>query len=255
MSTMHGRTIATRRRKLSTDSAGCTVWETVTESRRFGVEQTALVLCDVWDKHWCRAASERLDVMLPRLNHVAAALRDAGLLIVHAPSDTVSFYDGTPARQRVLDVPRVEPPQLPHEDPPLPISDHDGGCDSAPDTMANVWSRQHPAIEIDQARDVISDDGNALYSLYRQHGITCVLIMGVHANMCMLERPFAIKAMARWGLDVLLIRDLTDAAYNPAMPPYVSHGDGTRLVVEFIEKFWCPSVLSDDLLAAVGWSS
>jgi hypothetical protein len=28
----------------------------------------------------------------------------------------------------------------------------------------------------------------------------------------------------------------------------VSHDEGTRLVVEFIESFWCPSLVSDDLL-------
>jgi hypothetical protein len=27
--------------------------------------------------------------------------------------------------------------------------------------------------------------------------------------------------------------------YNPEMPPYVSHEEGTRLVIEYIEKFWC----------------
>ncbi len=55
--------------------------------------------------------------------------------------------------------------------------------------------------------------------------------------MCVLHRTFAIKQMVRWGVEVALIRDLTDAMYNPAMAPYVSHDEGTRLVVEFIEKF------------------
>lgn len=72
--------------------------------------------------------------------------------------------------------------------------------------------------------------------------------MGVHTNMCVLNRPFAIKQMARWGVDVMLVRDLTDTMYNPARPPYVSHEEGTRLVVEFIEKFWCPTIASADLL-------
>jgi hypothetical protein len=72
--------------------------------------------------------------------------------------------------------------------------------------------------------------------------------MGVHTNMCVLNRTFAIKQMVKWGKDVYLVRDLTDAMYNPARPPYVSHEDGTRLVVEYIEKFWCPTVASDDLL-------
>jgi hypothetical protein len=50
-------------------------------------------------------------------------------------------------------------------------------------------------------------------------------------------------------MPIALIRDLTDALYNPASPPYVSHEEGTRLIVEYIEKFWCPTLASDDLLA------
>jgi hypothetical protein len=74
-----------------------------------------------------------------------------------------------------------------------------------------------------------------------------MLILGVHTNMCVLHRSFGIKQMVRWGVEPVLIRDLTDTMYNPAMPPYVSHDEGTRLTIEYIEKFWCPTVLSDDL--------
>jgi hypothetical protein len=35
--------------------------------------------------------------------------------------------------------------------------------------------------------------------------------------------------------------------YSSARPPYVSHEEGTRLVVEYAEKFWCPSLDSGDL--------
>jgi hypothetical protein len=72
--------------------------------------------------------------------------------------------------------------------------------------------------------------------------------MGVHTNMCVLNRPFAIKQLVRWGVPVALVRDLTDAMYNPARAPYVSHAAGTELVIGYIERFWCPSVTSQDLL-------
>jgi hypothetical protein len=36
--------------------------------------------------------------------------------------------------------------------------------------------------------------------------------------------------------------------YNPKKAPFVSHDEGTELVVKHIEKYWCPSVLSKDLL-------
>jgi hypothetical protein len=57
--------------------------------------------------------------------------------------------------------------------------------------------------------------------------------------------------MTRWGVKCILVRDLTDAMYNPAQAPHVSHADGTELVIEYIEKYWCPSTVSKDLMAAL----
>jgi hypothetical protein len=50
----------------------------------------------------------------------------------------------------------------------------------------------------------------------------------------------------RRGQKVALVRDLTDAMYNPARPPYVSHADGTRLVIEYIETVWIKSLTDRD---------
>ena len=44
-----------------------------------------------------------------------------------------------------------------------------------------------------------------------------------------------------------LVRDLTDVMYNPAMPPKVTQAAATDMVVAFIERNWCPSVLSTNL--------
>ena len=237
---------------------GYNVWEVERTPCAWEAGKTALVLCDVWDHHTCRGAEERLEKLLPRMNELVRTLRQQGVQIVHAPSDTMPFYEGHPARARVLDVPAVEPPaNLEHDDPALPVDSTDP-CDTCPDEvhpkhekgMPYPWTREHPAIEIDQARDVVSANGRELYSYYRHRGIEHVLEMGVHTNMCILNRTFSIKQMVRWGVEIALIRDMTDAMYNPAKPPYVSHEDGTRLVIEYIEKFWCPSVTSDQVLAA-----
>jgi len=238
-----------RSQKLVQNAAGYNVWQSRTEERKLVPAETALVLCDVWDKHWCRGANERLAPMLPRMNALVKALREQGVLIVHAPSDTMKFYEGTPARKRVLDAPKAQPPaDLPHDDPPLPVDASDQGMDTGETSWSIAWKQQHPAIEIDQARDAISDSGAELYNLYRQRGIKNVMVMGVHTNMCVLHRTFAIKQLVRWGFSVALVRDLTDTMYNPAKSPYVSHEEGTRLVLEFIEKFWCPTVTSEELL-------
>jgi hypothetical protein len=160
----------------------------------------------------------------------------------------MDFYAGMPARQRILDAPRVEPPpDLDLPTPALPIDDADGGSDTGESNAHRAWRRQHPGLDIDQERDAISDNGRQIYSFLQQRDIGQVLIMGVHTNMCVLNRSFAIKQMVKWGVEIALVRDLTDTMYNPAMSPYVSHDEGTQLVIGYIERFWCPSLTSADI--------
>ena len=143
---------------------------------------------------------------------------------------------------------KITPPPLRDlPDPPLPIDDKVSCCESH-DTNYMAWTRQHPGLTIGP-QDIISDKGDEIYSFMRLQGIRNLLIMGVHTNMCILNRSFAIKRMTRMGVRCVLVRDLTDAAYDPAQRPFVSHEQGTELVVQHIEKYWCPSMLSKDLVA------
>lgn len=241
--------LSLRRQELTPDENGYAAWRAATQPQAWPAQETALLLCDVWDRHWSRGATERLEAMIPRMNAVVEACRTRGVSIIHAPSGTMEFYADSPARRRLLNTPRVEPPQdrdIPER--PLPIDASDHGSDTGEAETHKAWTRQHPGIGIDEQQDVISDAGVDVYSFMQHRGVRNLLIMGVHTNMCVLGRSFAIKQMVRWGMNVALVRDLTDAMYNPAMPPYVSHNRGTQLVIAYIEKFWCPTVASDNLL-------
>ena len=239
-----------RRANLTVDDRGYRGWTVVEDEAEVPASATAVIICDMWDHHWCRGAEERGVQLHPRMNQTINEARSKGATIIHAPSGTMDFYGGEPARVRVLESPSVTPPpDLEHPDPPLPVDSSDEGCDIDDDAFAErKWTRQHPGIPIDPDLDFISDSGPEIYGLMQHRGISHIVIMGVHTNMCILNRSFAIKQMVRWGIDIMLCRDLTDAMYNPARPPYVSHEEGTRLVVEYIEKFWCPTILSDDLI-------
>jgi nicotinamidase-related amidase len=237
-----------RRWALGQDAGGHAIWREVIEPRRIAARSTAILICDMWDAHWSRGAMERVAAMAPTMNDVVAAARDNGVHVIHAPSDTLDFYAGTPARERALSARQVDPPQeIERKSPPLPIDDRDEGSDTGETEPYHAWTRQHPAIEIDHEVDAISADGHEVYNLLQLWRIDQMLIMGVHTNMCILNRSFGIKQMVRWGVDIALVRDLTDAMYNPARSPYVSHEAGTELVIGYIERFWCPSITSDDL--------
>ena len=74
-----------------------------------------------------------------------------------------------------------------------------------------------------------------------------MILVGVASNICVVGRPFGLRNLVRYGKNAVLVRDLTDSMYNPARPPHVDHFTGTGLVVEHIEKYICPSVVSTDL--------
>lgn len=210
---------------------------------------TAIIITDMWDQHWCHGATERVRAIAVRMEPLIEQARRAGILIVHAPSDTMSFYKNAPGRLLAENAPIADPPpERKIEDGPLPIDDSDGGCDTPGDHEHRVWTRETPLLHIAPG-DVISDSGTEIYNVLRAHHINTILYMGVHANMCILNRTFGIRQMTRWGMRCILVRDLTDAMYNPASRPHVSHAQGTELVIEFIERYWAPTTTSTDLLS------
>jgi len=218
-------------------------------------KQTAIIICDMWNQHWCKGATERVAELAPHINEVVSIARDKGVLIIHAPSGTVGAYADHPARKRAQDAPKAA--NLPegidkwcnwiHEGEKAvgyPIDHSDGGCDCQPKCpQGNPWRSQIDTIQI-RDEDAISDSGVEIWSLMEQRGVKNIILMGVHTNMCVLGRPFGLRNLARFGKDVVLMRDLTDTMYNSRMHPVVSHFTGTDLIVEHVEKLVCPTVTS-----------
>jgi len=226
-------------------------------------KHTALIICDMWDNHWCQGAAKRVEELAVPMNKVIVEARRRGVFIIHAPSTTVDFYKDTPQR-KIAQAAKFTQTKLPlsiverwgtawcYPDPKresaLPIDDTDMGCDCA--TKCEIvppWTRQIKTIDITD-QDAITDNGQETFNLLAERGIDNVIIMGVHLNMCVLGRPFAIRQLVAQGKNVLLIRDMTDTMYNSKMKPFVNHFAGTDLVVSHVEKNWCPTILSTDFV-------
>lgn len=63
---------------------GSGVWDEVRLTTQLPVPQTAVLICDMWDKHWCTGASRRVEELAHRMAPVADAARAAGIQIIHA---------------------------------------------------------------------------------------------------------------------------------------------------------------------------
>ena len=70
-------------------------------------KQTAVIVCDMWDLHHCKNAVTRVGEMAPRMNDVLIKARDAGALIIHAPSSCMDFYKGHPGRLKAASAPKA----------------------------------------------------------------------------------------------------------------------------------------------------
>ena len=189
-----GRTLKLNLRTRVELFKGSGEWREVAVTREFPAAATAMLVCDMWDKHWCSGATIRVAAMAPKMAALHAEARKHGMLIVHSPSDVMDFYKDSPQRllmEKFGGQPLEKGTAL--EDPPLPIDDLKGGCDTG-DSFYKAWSRQHPAIPI-AGVDLISDKGAEIYPMLKSRGITNLLVMGVHTNMCVLNRSFAIKVL------------------------------------------------------------
>ncbi|HXJ59750.1 MAG TPA: PVC-type heme-binding CxxCH protein, partial [Verrucomicrobiae bacterium] len=226
-------------------------WQVIERTVQWDPQKTAIVICDMWDQHWCAGATRRVAEMAPRMNDLIKKARAQGVFIIHCPSDTMKFYADTPGRKLAQSAPSVTP-KVPlqkwcsldrTQEAPLPIDDADGGCDDVPPCKGySAWKQQIPTLEI-QPGDAITDSAEAYY-LMQERGIDNVIVMGVHLNMCVLGRPFSIRQMVKQGKNVLLMRDLTDTMYNSRQRPFVPHCVGTALMIEHVEKYWCPTISS-----------
>jgi nicotinamidase-related amidase len=226
-------------------------WSEVHADFRFEPAKAAVIVCDMWDKHWCSGANVRVAALVAKLEPFLEEVRKKGITVVHSPSDTMAYYATAPQREKMRRLPHFAPPsELAISAPELPIDDSDGGCDTPGDTEHRAWKCENSGLRI-APRDFISDDGQEIYNLLRLRGIDTVFYTGVHVNMCILNRSFAIRQMTKWGVKCVLLRDLTDAMYNPKDAPHVSHEQGTELVIEYIEKYWAPTALSRELMQSL----
>lgn len=238
-----------RRSSDTPDSTVVFTYETV----HWEPKKTAIIVCDMWNTLRSDVVAARVAEMAPRMNDVLKEARRRGVTIVHAPSGCMDYYADWPQRKRCLDAPKVET-SVPLQwnemnydrEAPLPIDDSDGGWEGNAAEGKRPQTHQHEAIEI--ADDDAIGEGAEVYFYLQQQGIENVILLGVHANTSILGGPFGVRQMVYLGKNVALMRDMTDALYNPGMPPQVSHVRGTEMVAEHIEKYWCPTFTSTDLL-------
>ena len=234
--------------------------------------RTAVIVCDMWDRHPSFVASQRMEELGPRMNAWINVARQRGVTIIHAPSECMSSYRDHPSRQRATAAPKQEEyptgvdqwcESIPGEAADsFPIEQSVGTEEENPAQQAaweenlrreqrdprRPWKQQLATIEIDPDQDWLTDSGTEIWNILGSRQLDHVIVAGVHSNLGLLGRPFGVRRMKLAGKQVAVLRDLTDTLYDPRSWPYVSHFSATDLVTDYIERYLAPTISSDQLL-------
>ncbi|HAV60759.1 MAG TPA: hypothetical protein DCY13_00140, partial [Verrucomicrobiales bacterium] len=144
--------------------------------------RVGVIAVDVWNFHWCKTATMRVDAFVPRMNQALEAARALGMTVMLCPSDVVDNYAGYPQREAVFAVPQVPVPAL--VDVTCPTPPDAGGCACGRERCAvnYGWDGMHPDLKIGEA-DLMPDTQAEVYAICRQRGLTHLIYVGFHTQV------------------------------------------------------------------------
>jgi nicotinamidase-related amidase len=173
------------------------------------VEQSALVLVDVWSTHYIASWLERAgQITRARIVPALEAAREAGMLVVHAPSPMVAQRYGVESPPGSAG-PGWPPAEFRRRSGPYQsFSRHDEP------RLREALARYETELDIAEiARPLPGEPviatGEQLQALLAERQILHLFYAGFATNWCVLYRDYGMVEMARRGYNLILLRDAT----------------------------------------------
>jgi len=226
------------------------------------LSQAALVLVDVWDRHYIKDPEERAEkIIQERIRPLLAVCRRAGLQIIHAPSPSqaranpawvgarqAKALPGGKIRKAAAGGEQVWPPRAfrgksgPYKKYARPLEPR------AKDRAEMLKGlAMHPDVQA-EGSEVVVANGEELHQYCKQKGIMFLFYLGFNTNACVLLRDYGTIEMSKRGYEILIVRDCTTG-----MESFETHDElwQTRGAILFLEMFGKYSVSSEQLIAGL----
>ncbi len=213
------------------------------------LSNAALVLVDVWQRHYIKDTEARGEVIInQKLVPLLAACRKAGMPVIHAPSMPV-------ARKHTNWIKLVNESEIaPTYDswPPATFRNLSGSYRSYNRPVEpRETERQglppldfHPKIQPTGKEPVIAT-GEELHRYCKQQGILFLLFAGFNTNACILSRDYGTIQMSNRGYEVILVRDCTTGMESRKTQPTLSQTTGAILLLEMFGQY---SITSHEMI-------
>lgn len=239
----------------NTDYA-CLDWE-------IPMSQAALVLVDVWDRHYLKEPEERAEwIIQETIRPLLKKCRAAGLQIIHAPSPPQARKCAKwVGHKKQKEPPTIAPAAKADSVPAKPWPPSQFRSKSGPyaryarpaEPMASDRLRilkglcMHPDVQ-PEGSDVVVATGQELHEFCRDRGILFLFYVGFNTNMCVLQRDYGTMAMHTRGYEIIVVRDCTTGMESFETQDGLWQTRGAILFLEMNRKY---SILSKQLIAGL----
>lgn len=214
--------------------------------------QTAIVLLDVWQRHYIKEPEERAEEIINnKYLPLLAAARKAGMPIIHAPSSSVAVkhpnwvklvsndeldpkYDNWPPKQFI----NLSGPYQAYQRPFEPRE---------AERMALPELTFHPKVLPAKSEPVVAN-GEELHRYCKKKGILFLIFAGFNTNACIINKDYGTLQMFNRGYGVVLLRDCTTGMESKESQPTLAQTNNAILLLEMFGQY---SLTSDELIAGL----
>lgn len=216
------------------------------------ISQTALVLVDVWQRHYIKDTEARGEAIINNnLIPLMEACRKAGLQIIHAPSPPVAMLH--PNWVKLVSKDEMSPKR--ESWPPAPFRSKSGVYQSyrRPVEPREAEKQSLPPLTFHPKARPIGNEpvvatGEELHRYCKQKGILFLLYAGFNTNACILSRDYGTIQMSNRGYEVILVRDCTTGMESRYTHDSLSQTTGAILLLEMFGQY---SIGSDEVKAGL----
>jgi len=198
---------------------------------------TAVIVSDMWNRHYCKTFSRNIDRLAPRINVALKYFRRYQIPILFMAEDVLSAHEDEPGTKLLASYAHLNEVWYPIDHPPAPghyTFWNQCICTDGTKCLGTTnWDRTHEGIERHKF-DLMGGWGQHT-GFIRAHGIDTLLYCGITSNICVLShRQFSVCQSLSAGMNCILLKNLTESYV-----PYEKNAN--QLVIEYYEEHICPT--------------
>ena len=214
------------------------------------VSETALVLVDVWQRHYLKDTEARAETIIQEnLVPLLDKCRHYGIKVIHAPSPSV-------AKQHPNWVNLADPSASVRPETHWPPREFKTLSGSYAKYKRPIEPREaerqnlpaltfHPQVQPARNEAVVAS-GSELHRYCEKERLLFLLFAGFNTNACILSRDYGTIEMSKRGYQVILVRDCTTGMESAATQPTLAQTQGAILLLEMFGQY---SIASSEVMA------